>query len=235
MDGMASLLPGSWLGPLVLYWGGFVYRFLAAHVFVMVSTGLPVLLDIAISEGLNPIAVGLAWAFASAPLLFVYQAGFVILAYGYGYFSASSLLKVGAILTVVEGLFITLLVPLYWPMVGLSWNIEPTEQRVVSVQAEAALVETADSRASEGGQPGHVLMSPAASSSRMAGTLLSADGLDAETTAWANIRNSRASQDFIDFLKAFPQTRFVFAARMRLRQLLPASEMRLPASQREAR
>jgi hypothetical protein len=69
----------------------------------------------------------------------------------------------------------------------------------------------------------------------MAGTLLSADGLDAETTAWANIRNSRASQDFIDFLKAFPQTRFVFAARMRLRQLLPASEMRLPASQREAR
>jgi hypothetical protein len=236
VDGIAPLLTGSWSGPFALYWGGFVYQFLSAHPLVMLSTGLPVLLDIAMREGLNPIAVGLVWLFASGPRLFVYQAAYVILAYSYGYFSASSLLKVGAILTLVEGLFITLLVPLYWPMVGLSWNIEPTEQRVVSVQAETTLVETTDSHASVAGQQGHAIMSPAARVSPMVtSTPLSTDGFDAETTAWASIRNSSASQDFIEFLKAFPQTRFVFAARMRLRQLLPASEMRRPAPQREAR
>jgi hypothetical protein len=33
------------------------------------------------------------------------------------------------------------------------------------------------------------------------------------------IEASSDSQDFVEFLKAFPQTRFVFAARMRLRQI----------------
>jgi anion transporter len=109
---VTSLLIGSWSGPLALYGSGLVYQLLSAHPFVMIGTGLPVLLDIAMHEGLNPLAVGLVWLFASTPKLFVYQTAFVILAYSYGYFRAASLLKVGAILAVVEGLCITMLVPL---------------------------------------------------------------------------------------------------------------------------
>jgi hypothetical protein len=230
VDGIAPLLTGSWYGPLALYYSGFVYKFLSSHQLVMISTGLPVFLDIAMHEGLNPVAVGLVWTFASAPMLFVYQGAYVILAYSYGYFSASSLLKVVAILTVVEGLFITVLVPVYWPLIGLSWNTEPAEQHAVAAQAEAAPGGTAANHTSEQAQPGHIITSPAARTSPLAGAPLRSDSLDAETKTWASIRDSTARQDFIAFLKAFPQTRFAFAARMRLRQLLRAPQGRHSAS-----
>jgi di/tricarboxylate transporter len=46
----------------------------------------------------------------------------VIFGYSYGYFQKSDLIKVGAVLTIVEGLFLMVLVALYWPLIGLSWR-----------------------------------------------------------------------------------------------------------------
>jgi hypothetical protein len=146
------------------------------------------------------------------------------------YFSASSLLKVGAILTVVEGLFIMVLVPIYWSLVGLSWRTEPAEHRVVLGQAEVAQLGTADNRTPKEGQPSDITTSSAALTSPMTSTSLSAEGLDAETTGWASIRDSTVPSDFVEFLAAFPQPRFAFAARMRLRQLLRESRIRLPST-----
>ena len=34
----------------------------------------------------------------------------------------AALLKVGAVLTLVEGLIVMFLVPIYWPMIGLNWG-----------------------------------------------------------------------------------------------------------------
>jgi anion transporter len=124
----------DWINPLLrsplsaaisLYWGGFLYHIPVANANAMVSTALPILLSVAEAHQYNPVAVGLLWLFASAGTLFIYQASSFVLGYSYGYFDARDLLKVGALLSVIEGLFIMVLVPLYWPLIGLSWRSTP--------------------------------------------------------------------------------------------------------------
>ena len=39
--------------------------------------------------------------------------------YSYGYFSNKDMLKMGAILSVVTAVILLLLVPFYWPLIGL--------------------------------------------------------------------------------------------------------------------
>jgi hypothetical protein len=46
----------------------------------------------------------------------------LVVGYSYGVFTRKDLLKVGAVLTVVEGIFILLLVAWYWPLSGLAWR-----------------------------------------------------------------------------------------------------------------
>src|SRR5262249_46902956 len=48
-----------------------------------------------------------------------YQSGVLIVGYSYGYFAARDLVRMGACLTVVEFLALLLLVPFYWPLIGL--------------------------------------------------------------------------------------------------------------------
>jgi solute carrier family 13 (sodium-dependent dicarboxylate transporter), member 2/3/5 len=67
-------------------------------------------------------ALGMIWAFAAGGKLFGYQSSVVILRYSYGYFQGRDLIKVGAILTLVEGLLLIVLVAMYWPLIGLSWK-----------------------------------------------------------------------------------------------------------------
>jgi solute carrier family 13 (sodium-dependent dicarboxylate transporter), member 2/3/5 len=102
--------------------GGFLYHFRVAEDKVMVSTALPVLLKFAQVQGYNPVALGMIWAFAAGGKLFVYQSSVVIMGYSYGYFQSKDLLKVGAILTMIEGLFLMLLVLWYGPFIGVHWR-----------------------------------------------------------------------------------------------------------------
>jgi di/tricarboxylate transporter len=120
-----ALLANAWRGTLALYWGGFLYHFLIGAEFTMVSTMLPVLLDLSTLHGYNPAAMAMLWLFAGGGKLFIYQNTAVVFAYSFGVFQPKDLLKVGAVLTVVEGLFILLLVPLYWPLIGLPWRSTP--------------------------------------------------------------------------------------------------------------
>ena len=130
---MAPLLSEAWRAALTLYWGGFLYHFLIGNELTMVSTLLPGLLHVADTQGYNPAALGMLWTFAGGGKLFLYQSTPLILGYSYGFFTVKDLLKVGAILTVVEGLLILVLVPLYWPQIGLSWRTtSPAQVNVIS-------------------------------------------------------------------------------------------------------
>jgi di/tricarboxylate transporter len=122
MQWIAPLLSEALPAAITLYWGGFLYHFLVSEDKVMVSTALPVLLKFAQVQGYNPVALGMVWAFAAGGKLFVYQSSVVIMGYSYGYFQSKDLLKVGAILTIIEGLFLMLLVLWYWPFIGLHWR-----------------------------------------------------------------------------------------------------------------
>ena len=72
-------------------------------------------------HGLNPVALAMVWNFASGGKMFVYQSAVLILGYSYGYFQGKDLIRVGFVLTVVEGLILLFLVPFYWPLIGLQW------------------------------------------------------------------------------------------------------------------
>jgi hypothetical protein len=141
-------------------------------------------------------ALGLLWLFASAGALFVYQAPSFLLGYSYGYFSATDLFKVGAILTVIEGIFIMMLVPIYWPLVGLSWNLETPEHHAMSVQIERAHGRTAHNRDAAEGQLNHTKSSSAEVASPEADILMPTHEMDAETTACFRINDSTVSQHF---------------------------------------
>jgi sodium-dependent dicarboxylate transporter 2/3/5 len=117
---MAPLLTGAFQGATILYWGGFLYHLFMADN-AMVVTALPVLLKLAEVEGYNPVAIGLIWCFTTGGKVFVYQAASYVLGYSYGYFGAKDLLKVGAVMTIVEGAILLVLVRFYWPLIGLPW------------------------------------------------------------------------------------------------------------------
>jgi di/tricarboxylate transporter len=85
----------------------------------MLATSMPALLNFAKSSGIHPLPLGLVWAFAAGGKIFVYQSGVMVAGYSYGYFEAKDLLRVGIWLTIVESLVLLLIVPFYWPLIGI--------------------------------------------------------------------------------------------------------------------
>jgi len=101
-----------------LYWAGFLYHFFLPEP-SNISTSMPLLMDYAKSNNLSPLAIGMIWTFAAGGKIFMYQSPVLVVGYSYGQFEAKDLLKVGAILTVVECLILVLLVPTLWPLIGI--------------------------------------------------------------------------------------------------------------------
>jgi di/tricarboxylate transporter len=103
-----------------LYWTAFAYHFFLANETAMLSTSLPVVLELAKDHGLNPLAIGMIWTFAAGGKIFVYQGAVLVVGYSFGHFDAKDMLKVGFALTVVESIILLLLVPFYWPLIGIT-------------------------------------------------------------------------------------------------------------------
>lgn len=105
---------------IALYWTAFVYHIFLGDEVAMLSTSLPVLLNFAKANALDPLALGMIWTFAVGGKIFVYQSAVLVVGYSYGYFDARDMLKVGIALTIVQSIILLLLVPLYWPLIGLA-------------------------------------------------------------------------------------------------------------------
>jgi anion transporter len=117
---MEPLLEGSkWTMSLVLYWTAFVYHLFLGDEISMLATSVPALMTYARAQGLDPLFVGMVWTFGAGGKIFVYQSAVLVVGYSYGYFTARDLLRVGLVLTVVESVVLALLVPLYWPLLGI--------------------------------------------------------------------------------------------------------------------
>jgi solute carrier family 13 (sodium-dependent dicarboxylate transporter), member 2/3/5 len=104
---------------IVLYWTAFVSHLFLASEISMLATSMPLVMEFAKSHGLNPLLLGMIWTFAAGGKLFVYQSGVLVVGYSYGYFAARDLLRTGALLTLIEFVVLLLLVPFYWPLIGL--------------------------------------------------------------------------------------------------------------------
>jgi len=101
-----------------MYWAGFIYHFLLPEP-SNISTSMPLLMRFAKENNLSPLAIGMIWTFASGGKIFIYQSPVLVVGYSYGRFEAKDLMKVGIILTLVECLVLLLLVPVYWPLIGI--------------------------------------------------------------------------------------------------------------------
>jgi len=44
----------------------------------------------------------------------------LVVGYSYGYFDSRDMLRVGAWLTVAQAIILVIMVPLYWPLIGLT-------------------------------------------------------------------------------------------------------------------
>ncbi|HVA41779.1 MAG TPA: SLC13 family permease [Candidatus Binataceae bacterium] len=103
----------------VLYWTAFLYHFLLGSEISMLATSIPLVLEYAKIHGLNPLQLGLIWTFAAGGKLFAYQSAVLVVGYSYGYFEARDLMKMGAWMTLIEFVILMLLVPFYWPLIGI--------------------------------------------------------------------------------------------------------------------
>ncbi|HKU17579.1 MAG TPA: SLC13 family permease [Steroidobacteraceae bacterium] len=104
---------------LVLYWGAFVSHLMLASETAMVSISLPVLMEFAHNNGLDPLAIGMLWTFAVGGKLFIYQSLVLIAGYSFGVFNARDVFKVALFFLLAENIALLLLVPLYWPLLGI--------------------------------------------------------------------------------------------------------------------
>lgn len=117
---MVPVIQGPVSATLVLYWSAFAYHLLLGAQNLMVTATLPPVVGLAHPLGYNPAMFGLIWLFGTAGKIFPYQSGVLMVGYAYGSFTRRDLLRLGFLLAVLECLILLLLVPLYWPLVGLT-------------------------------------------------------------------------------------------------------------------
>src|SRR5262245_44503316 len=119
LAGLEPLLSNSFLAPIALYWTGFVYHLFLASEISMLATSTPLLMQFAVDHGLSPLKLGMLWVFAASGKIFVYQSAVLMVGYGYGYFRAKDILWMGLLMSVVDSALLLLLVPYYWPLIGI--------------------------------------------------------------------------------------------------------------------
>lgn len=116
---MEPLLTNVYSSTVVLYWTAFVYHFFLASEVSMLATSIPLLMNFAKSHALNPLALGMIWTFAAGGKIFAYQSAVMVVGYSYGFFESKDLLRIGLWVTVIQSLILLLLVPYYWPLIGI--------------------------------------------------------------------------------------------------------------------
>ena len=118
----------GWMAPLAAYpntlaattyWTAFAYHLFLGNEISMLASSLPALLRFASAHGLSPFRLGLIWSFAAGGKIFVYQSGVMVMGYSYGYFEARDLFRVGLFLTILESVLLLVIVPFYWPLIGI--------------------------------------------------------------------------------------------------------------------
>jgi len=113
------LMTNILMSTVVLYWTAFGYHILLSSDIAMLGTSMPLLMTFARTHNLNPLALGMIWTFGSAGKIFVYQSAVLIVGYSFEYFKAGDLLRIGLLLTLIEFVAIIVIVPIYWPLIGI--------------------------------------------------------------------------------------------------------------------
>ena len=104
---------------MALYWTAFIYHIFSGQEVAMLSLSLPPLMQFTKLHHLDPLSVGMIWTFAIGGKIFIYQAAVLIVGYSYGFFDGRDLFRIGLSLTLIQAIILMVLVPFYWPLIGL--------------------------------------------------------------------------------------------------------------------
>jgi anion transporter len=118
---ITPLIGHTYLAPFALYWVGFVYHLFLASGISMLGTSMPGLMTYASAHHLNALALGMVWTFSSGATIFAYQNAVLIVGYSYGCFTAKDLLRLGLCLCILNSLLLLIVVPFYWPLIGIHY------------------------------------------------------------------------------------------------------------------
>ncbi len=110
-----------WESIPVLYWTGFVYHIFLGDEISMLATSLPVLMQFAHTHGVNPLTLGMIWTFGAGGKIFIYQTAVLVVGYSFGCFTPRDMFRMGLALTVVEFVLLLVIVPFWWPLIGLTF------------------------------------------------------------------------------------------------------------------
>jgi di/tricarboxylate transporter len=110
-----------WESIPVLYWTGFVYHIFLGDEISMLATSLPVLMQFAHTHGVHPLTLGMIWTFGAGGKIFIYQTAVLVVGYSFGCFTPKDMFRMGLALTVIEFLLLLLIVPFWWPFIGLTF------------------------------------------------------------------------------------------------------------------
>ena len=116
---VTPLIGHTYISTFVLYWSAFFYHIFLASELSMLGTSIPVLMNYAAAHHLNALAMGMIWTFACSGKIFCYQSAVLMLGYSYGFFSSKDLFRLGFCMSIVDSLLLLLVVPLYWPLIGI--------------------------------------------------------------------------------------------------------------------
>ena len=109
----------GWMSTLVLYWSAFLYHIVIGNEIAMLATSIPPLMTYARQHAIDPLTLGMIWTFGAGPKIFIYESAVLVVGYSYGYFDNKDMLKIGAMLSIVTALILLVLVPWYWPLIGI--------------------------------------------------------------------------------------------------------------------
>jgi len=69
----------------------------------------------------DPLTIGMVWVFGAGAKILIYESAVLVVGYSYGYFGAKDVFRVGLWLSVIECVILLILVPLYWPLLGIRY------------------------------------------------------------------------------------------------------------------
>lgn len=118
---LAPYIDSPWTSVPVLYWTGFAYHIFLGDEISMLATSLPILMQLARTHGVDPLALGMIWTFGSGGKVFLYQTAVLMVGYSFGCFTPKDMFKMGLALTVIEFLVLLVVVPTWWPLIGLTF------------------------------------------------------------------------------------------------------------------
>lgn len=119
ISGIEPYITNVYTSSFLLYWTAFVYHIFLGDEVGMLATSLPILMNFAHAHALDPLVIGMLWTFSVGGKIFIYQSAVLVVGYSYGYFDARDMFKVGLALTVAQSIILVILVPLYWPLIGV--------------------------------------------------------------------------------------------------------------------